>query len=101
MNWCIVVNNGLSEHTGHSTVAAVAPLCARVHNASASPATLLQSGETSRDVELEVPTATTIGALHHHNNRLLIWLGFCQELYEGYLLVFLFLIFYLLIIYLL
>lgn len=57
MDWGIVVDDRLGNHASDSASAAVAPLGTWLHHTCASAAALLESGETSRDIELEVAAA--------------------------------------------
>ena len=68
----IIVDYSLSEHAGDTSVAAVAPLSTRQHDACGSPARLLERGETRRDIELEVKATATVASLDHNDDRLLV-----------------------------
>lgn len=78
---CVVINDSFGEHAGDSLAAAVAPMSARSHYASALAAVFLECSETSRNVEFAITATATVGSLNHHYNWLVRLVVFCQHLF--------------------
>jgi hypothetical protein len=68
----LVGNNVLSEHAGHSLVAAVAPVGAGPHDSSGLTAVFLKGDQTSWHVELKGAAAASRARLHHNDDRLVL-----------------------------
>jgi hypothetical protein len=75
LNWSVIVHNVSSDHAGNSFVAAVAPSSSSVHDTGRLSTIFFEDGEISRDIELDVKAAASIGSLDHNDNTLAISIG--------------------------
>jgi hypothetical protein len=71
LDWSIIVDNVLGDHTGNPLVAAVEPVGASGHDSGGLSTFFLEHGEVGWDIELDITAAASIAPLDHGEHALI------------------------------